>query len=236
MYRHSHSLNGLKYYFTSAKMKDYLLYNMSPFADHLWFLGSLLYALLILMLLNKLKAVNWAMFAAPLLIGAYVVLSHQNVATPIALRNAILVGISYTMMGMLIRRFESQLKRIKAPILWVLAAVLCGTAYFEMTHWKQGIAVPFISCEILVYIIVLLCLKYPNFGAGTLAEKMGRDLSLPIYILHYLGVVYLPRNDGYMRIYGAFTVFVLSCLVATIYAVIKRRLFQKNRVCKVIES
>ena len=236
MYRHSHSLNGLKYYFTSAKMKDFLLYNMSPFADHLWFLGSLLYALLILMLLNKLKAVNWAMFAAPLLIGAYVVLSHQNVATPIALRNAILVGISYTMMGMLIRRFESQLKRIKAPILWVLAAVLCGTAYFEMTHWKQGTAVPFISCEILVYIIVLLCLKYPNFGAGTLAEKMGRDLSLPIYILHYLGVVYLPRNDGYMRIYGAFTVFVLSCLVATIYAVIKRRLFQKNRVCKVIES
>ena len=221
-YSANHNLNGFKAtYFTGAKIKDLLLYNMTPFSEHLWFLGSLLYALIILMILNKLKVLKYAMYLAPALIATYVVLSHLGVAEGYVLRNALLVGLPYVMMGMLIRRYEDKLMKIKAPVLWILALVLCVTSVLELKWWHKGTSVPFISCEILVYVIILLCLKYPDFGRDTLAEKMGRDLSLPIYVLHILPMIFLPMKQGLMLTYGAITIFVITAFVSAIYVAIK---------------
>ena len=217
------NLNGMKVYFTADRIKDFLLYNMW-FSEHLWFLGSLFYALIILIVLNKLKTVRYAMFLAPFLIAAYVVLSHLGAAEGYVLRNALLVGLPYTMMGMLIRRYEEKLMKIKAPVLWILAAILCVTAIVELNCWPLGTAVPFISCEILVYVIMLLCLKYPDFGRDTLAEKMGRDLSLPIYILHILPMLFFSMRQGYMVTYGAITVFIITALVSALYVAVKHRI------------
>lgn len=221
-YSANHNLNGFKAtYFTGAKIKDLLLYNMTPFSEHLWFLGSLLYALIILMILNKLKVLKYAMYLAPALIATYVVLSHLGVAEGYILRNALLVGLPYVMMGMLIRRYEDRLMKIKTPVLWIFALILCATSVLELKWWNKGTAVPFISCEILVYVIILLCLKYPDFGRDTLAEKMGRDLSLPIYVLHILPMIFLPMKQGLMLTYGAITIFVITAFVSAVYVAIK---------------
>ena len=219
-------IDGHSLYYTSKQYLDFLLYNMSPFSEHLWFFGSLLYALIILMILNKFKLVNKAMFVSPLLIATYVILSHLNVAEAYVLRNVILVGLPYTMMGMLIRRYENELTKIKNPILWILALVLCVTAIIELNIYPQGVGVPYISCEILVYVVVLLCLKYPSFGKGTLAEKMGVELSLPIYILHAIPIIFIfniiPANVGLICNYGAITIFVVTALFAALYKAIKK--------------
>lgn len=226
------SINGEKLYFTSKQIIDFLLYNMSPFSEHLWFLGSLLYALVILMLLNKLKVINYAMFISPLLIAAYVILSHLNVAEAYVLRNVVLVGLPYTMMGMLINRYQEKLMKIKTPVYWILALILCITSIVELNTYKQGIGVPFVSTEILVYVIVLLCLKYPNFGKGTLAEKMGIELSLPIYNLHVLVIMFigyiLPSNIGLLTNYGPITVFIISALISKLYVSISSKKLHKK--------
>ena len=221
-YTASGNLNGFKaMYFSAGSIKNFLLYNVW-FSEHLWFLGSLFYALVILIVLNRLKALNYVMWSAPLLIAAYVVLSYMGAAQPYVLRNALLVGLPYVMMGMLIRRYEDKLMKIKAPVLWVAAAVLCVTAILELDCRKQGTGVPFISCEFLVYVILLLCLKYPWFGRDTLAERMGRDLSLPIYILHLLPIMFIPIARPYMTTYGAITVFVLTALFSALYVTVKK--------------
>ena len=219
------SFKGMSECFTPKALTNFLLYNLSPFSEHLWYLGSLLYALVILLVLNKIKALKFAMFLAPFLVAGYVVLSHLGIGTGIQLRNAVLVGLGYTMMGMLIRRFEKKILDHKAtdPILLVLFIICCVTAIFELNGYKQGVAVPFVSCEILTCLIVLLCLKYPDFGKNTFAEWLGRECSLPIYILH-IAVMYLmlmTGNDSFFGKFGAVTVFVVTTVIAALYKNIK---------------
>ncbi|MBR3462512.1 MAG: acyltransferase [Clostridiales bacterium] len=220
------SFAGMKDTVSSKALIKFLLYNFSPYSEHLWYLGSLLYALLIMLLLNKLKALKGAMFAAPLLVAAYVVLSHLGIGESYQLRNAILVGLGYTMMGMLIRRFGRKVldHKFTAPVLWIMFIICCVTAIFELNGYKLGIEVPFVSCEILVYLIMLLCLKYPNFGKDTFAEWLGRECSLPVYILHiavgYL--IFITGNDGFFGKYAAIVIFVTTTVIAALYKNIKK--------------
>ncbi len=219
------SIKGMAQYFTAKSITDFLLYNLSPFSEHLWFLGSLLYALLIILLLNKLKILKYAMFAAPALVAAYVILMHMGVGQPYQLRNAILVGLGYTMMGMLIRRFEKKIldHKFSALVLWILFVICCITAIFELNGYKQGIAVPFVSCEILLYVIVLLCLKYPDFGKGTYAEWLGHECSLTVYIMHIAVMLLflMTNNESFFGKYGAVVIFAVTTVIAVLYKNIK---------------
>ena len=220
------SFAGMKDTVSSKALIKFLLYNFSPYSEHLWYLGSLLYALLIMLLLNKLKALKVAMFAAPLLVAAYVVLSHLGIGESYQLRNAVLVGLGYTMMGMLIRRFGKKFLDLKftAPVLWILFIACCAGAVIELNGYKQGTAVPFVSCEILVYLIMLLCLKYPDFGKDTFAEWLGRECSLPVYILHiavgYL--IYITGNDGFFGKFDALVIFITTTVIAALYKNLKK--------------
>ena len=229
------SLNSFRECFTGKAIADFLLYNLSPFSEHLWFLGSLLYALVIKIVLNKLGVLKHAMFAGPALIAAYVVLSHLGIGEGYQLRNAILVGLAYTMTGMLIRRYEEKILSIKilAPALWISLAVCGTTAIFELNGYKQGVAVPFVSCEVLTVVIVLLCLKYPNFFACTHAENLGRGCALPIYIMHiavlYALILFMPENVGFISNYGAITVFAATTAIASLYYKIKSVIITVNR-------
>ncbi|MBO4928446.1 MAG: acyltransferase [Clostridiales bacterium] len=221
-------MNGkvdMRPYFTAKAMKDFLLYNFSPFSEHLWYLGSLLYALVILFILTKLRFIKPAIFLGPVLIAAYVVLSHMGVGEAYQLRNAILVGLAYTMTGMLIRRYEKKILNLKILpiILGVLAVGASIAAIIELRTYKQGTGVPFVGCEILTIVIVLLCLRFPNIAAGTYAEKLGRTCSLPIYIMHIftMMVFLMTHNDAFFGKYGAVTIFVVTAVGVALYENIK---------------
>ena len=219
-------------YFTKKAIKDFLLYNFSPFSEHLWFFGSLLYALVILLILNKLKVLKPAIFAGPVLITAYVILSHMGVGESYQLRNAILVGLAYTMTGMLIRRYEKKILSIKNLhiILPVLAIGAGVAAIIELCTYKKGVAVPFVGCEILTIVLVLLCLRFPNFGMGTYAEKLGRTCSLPIYIMHIftMMVFVMTKNDAFFGKFGAVTVFAVTAVGVALYENIKDAVIQSK--------
>lgn len=238
IYEHisSGNLVAFKSVLTVKALTDFLLYNLSPFTEHLWFLGSLLYALSIMLLLNKLKVLKHAMFVSPALIAAYVILSHLGIGEAYQLRNAILVGLGYTMSGMLIRRFEKQILNFKhLPwVLWVMFTACCTTAVIELNSYSQGIYVPFVSCEILTYVIVLLCLRYPGFGKDTLAEKLGRGYSLPVYLLHiavlYFLLTVFPENAGLIANFGAVTTFIVTASSMLCIRAITRLLLQLAEV------
>lgn len=212
-------------YFTGKAIKNFLLYNFSPFSEHLWFFGSLLYALVILLILNKIKVLKPAILMGPILIAAYVILSHMGVGEGYQLRNAILVGLGYTMTGMLIRRYEKKILSIKA-LPWILGILAVGSgiaAIVELNTYKKGVAVPFVGCEILTIVLVLLCLRFPDFGMGTYAEKLGRTCSLPIYIMHIftLMVFQMTKNEAFFGKYGAVTIFVVTTVAVALYENIK---------------
>lgn len=221
------SFAAAKMLYNAKTIPNFLLYNFWEYAEHLWFLGSLLYALVIMIVLNKLKVLKNAIFAGPVLIVAYVVLSHLGIGEYYQLRNAILVGLSYTLTGMIIRRYEKKILSFKylTPVLCTLFVITCATAIVELNTYEQGANVPIISCEILTYVILLLCLKFRNVGKDTFMEKLGRECSLPIYMVHIAVIMLLtrviPSNSGFMSNYGAITVFVVTTVGVAIYENIK---------------
>ncbi len=221
---------NMRPYFTAKAIKDFLLFNFSPFSEHLWFFGSLLYALVILLILNKCKILKPAIFLGPVLIATYVVLSHMGVGEDYQLRNAILVGLAYTMTGMLIRRYEKKILKIKflPAILGVLAVGASVAAIVELNTYKKGVEVPFVGCEILTIVLVLLCLRFPNFGKGTYAEKLGKTCSLPIYIMHIftMMVFYMTNNEAFFGRFGAVTIFVVTAVAVAIYENIKESIIK----------
>lgn len=209
--------------FTAQKIKDFLLYNMSPFAGHLWYLGSLLYALVILMILCKTKLHKYVMFISPVLLGVYIALSWFGHAEYYVYRNALFVTLPYVMMGCLIKRYEDKLMKIKTPILWAITAVLCVTTIIELNTYRRGVGVPFFSAEILVYVIVLLLLKYRDFGKDTLLEKLGSKCSLFIYIVHMIPILiissFIPQTVGFISFFSPVTVFIITTLVAVLFKI-----------------
>ena len=67
--------------------------------------------------------------------------------------------------------------------------------------------------------LVLLCLRFSNFGKGTYAEKLGRTCSLPIYIMHIftMMVFIMTGNTAFFDMYGAVTIFVVTAVAVALY-------------------
>lgn len=212
--------NFIGQYFTLNNLKYFLLYNMSPFADHLWYLGSLLYSLVILIVLAKVNIHKYAMFLSPALLGVYIYLSKNGSGDLIAYRNALIVTVPYLMMGCLIRRYEKRLTNLNGLVYIIPLIILLVTNVLEYSYYKT-LAIPYYSAELLVYAVVLVLLKYPNMGAGTRMERAGKKYSLFIYIVHVIPILYFynvaKSTSGLIQYFGPVVVFCLTYVAAVIF-------------------
>ena len=232
----NNSLYDIKQYFTFEKWFDFAVYNQSPFADHLWYLGSLLYALIIILVLCKFNLVNYIMFLAPLLLLCYI-LPLRAGGNMIIWRNCIMVSVPYFMFGCIIRRYKEFLTRLNKWILPIIIAVLLITNFIELTIYNS-VAPPFISAELLVIALVLFLLKYPWIGKDTILEKIGREHSLFIYIFHMSIVILIFRwyetggLPDFLLYCAPVVVFLISLGAAFLYKSAKNLIISKmiNRV------
>lgn len=218
--------------FTRTNLENFFIWNMSPFGDHLWYLGSLLYAILMLMLLCKLKLAKKAMFIAPVLLGGYIALSWtMDPVNYFMYRNALLCTLPYVLLGCMISRFREKLMSVKAG--WYIAAgiLLCITNVVEYNLYKGNVGVPYFSAELLVYAVVLILLKFPSLFEGTLMEKLGRDCSLFVYIMHIAVATLLftvASGLPFMNTFAPVIVFIVTILLALVWNVIKGLFKKKN--------
>jgi peptidoglycan/LPS O-acetylase OafA/YrhL len=201
--------------FNKKSIIDFFLYNMSPAADHLWYLGSLLYALILILILCKAKWLNYVMYVAPILLSLYIYLSWTGDAPYYVYRNALFVTTPYVLMGCIMKRHEKVLLKCSGKFLIGLTFVLFITNLLELQQY-QTTGVPFFSAEFLVYIIVLLCMKYPTIGAGTVLEKIGKRYSLSIYILHISFLIMMADIPLVMIYFGPIILFLYTLLLAIV--------------------
>ena len=222
-----------KIYFKETNIRNFLLWNMSPFGDHLWYLGSLLYALCFLWLLTKLRLVKTAMFFSSVLLGIYIYLSFtQSGQYYYVYRNALFCTLGYVMMGCLIRRYHDVLLKAKSIIYVLITLILCGSIVWEWSLRHGNIGVPFYSAELLIYAIILLLLKFPNFCKGTVFEYAGTKYTLFIYIVHMAFIfIYdaLPFSEVLYPI-AAIYIFLLTLLTAVIFYLLKDGI--KSLICR----
>lgn len=113
--------------FTIENVLKFIAFNESPLKGHLWYLGAILYVLIIMHIFDKLKIEKCLVFAAPfllmgdLILGKYSVLLLGREFPYILVCNFLFVGIPYFCIGRLIRSGFGQ----KESLGYFLDCVFC---------------------------------------------------------------------------------------------------------------
>lgn len=208
----------------STTLEYFIKYNESPFGQHLWFLGSMVYGLAILWILVKLNIHHKVFFMAPVLSIIYIILGRDQSIDFICVRNAILVTIPYLMYGCLIKKYEEEIfSKLNYIVLFGLLVLFSGVSLWELFHYKT-LGIVYIGTEILSIIIVLCCVKGNGIKIPVI-EHIGRQDMLFVYIVHwaiigsiwgYYGDIDWPDIADKM---GALFAFIVTILLAEIWNV-----------------
>ena len=122
--------------FTGKSILEFLALNESPLAGHLWYLGAILYVLVIVLLVDKLNLRKVLYCLTPLLLivdlifGEYSLLIFHREFPYILVRNFLCVGMPYFCIGNLIRDKQYSEKWNK-KVLQVLIDVFTITSLAE---------------------------------------------------------------------------------------------------------
>lgn len=182
--------------FTPEAVKNLLLYNASPVSGHLWFLGALLYILLLDLLLTALerrlpqgRAVMWGLsgvlFFGGLLLY-HVLTRDPAVDFPLyAYRNFLFFGLPLYLAGRLIRGSGFAKKPLPTPLYPVLILGFCGLSVLEYRLF--GVWEVYLGSLLLAFLLLHLALCHPLSQGGRLSALLswlGKNTALTIYIVH----------------------------------------------------
>lgn len=190
----------LKAIFTGKNLERFLLLNESPFAGHLWYLGAILYVLLIVSLTDAFQCrkivyyLTPVLLAADLLFGKYSLLVLGREYPYIFVRNFLCVGIPYFCIGNLIKE-----KRYSER--WNQNVLLAGVMIFAVTTlleryllirggWNATrdhyISTTFLAVCLFVYVI-------QSGWRNKILAFIGRRYSMGLYLAHPIFITLLSR-------------------------------------------
>ena len=245
--------NELNYFlvksFSIKSLLKFLFLNESPFGMHLWYLGAILYVLILnLIIEKKLKCGRKIFyFATPILLiidlifGKYSILLLGQEFPYTLVRNFMFVGIPYFSIGMYIKEKSEKLKSINnKKIILSILLFSCLTILERIILVQNGfnaardhyISTTFLSISVFLYFV-------SNDWNNNFIKNIGKNFSTMIYIIHpiIIGVfTYFFKLIGLNSIYQYFfaiLVFVVSIISARIINMFGKkinnmRMFYKN--------
>ncbi len=190
------TISFLKTTFTVKKILEFIIMNNSPFAPHLWYLGAIIYVIVVVWIAEQNGQKRILLYAAPilmicdLLLGKYsLAIFHREFPYTIV-RNWLFVGIPYFMVGNYINEKRNWIKeRIHQSVIFgtvlffSLASVL--ERYFLVVAGLNTKRDHYISTTFLAIAVFLAFLFYID-NHKSLVAQIGQKASTWIYILHYL--------------------------------------------------
>ena len=180
----------------------FLLLNERPIWSHLWYLGALLYGLLLIYISDKLSLRKKMYFFIPILLCINLILGNYSTvifghALPIAYsRNFLFMALPFLLLGDCLYQFRSKLKTKNS---FLFLALILSVIF---TFAEQGLLLHFnaydnrdffLGTTLTVVSIFLLTLQNSHLFSSSFSLKiscLGKYLSLGIYILHPL-IIYL---------------------------------------------
>lgn len=229
--------------FTLKSLIKFLLFNESVLHGHLWYLGAILYVLVIFKLLRKfvpkwktaVYAITPFLLIEDLVLGKYSILLFGKEPFPaFALRNFLFVGIPYFTIGYFLkenRRKIDSFRKHKA-LCGLLALLFAGTTLFELFILKyldaNATRDHYISTTFLAIILFIIftddCWNGNKFK---LTKKIGKDYSALIYIVHPIFINIFNEIASMASAQRAYSfvkpiiVFAVTALFAFLYYKIK---------------
>lgn len=201
-------LQYLQETFTPINILKCLVLNESMFNSHLWYLGALLYVLIILYALRKVST-HWKkiiyvitpiLLLGDLILGKYSLFLFNREFPYIIVRNFLFVGIPYFSIGIFIRENEDAFlfRNIKNKrfIGFILCLFFIFTTIFErFILLKFNINATrdhYISSTLLAITLFVVFLRDSwNNERFQLPKRIGREYSAMIYIVHPLVIQWL---------------------------------------------
>ncbi len=208
---------------TKNWVTDFLLWNYSPTAPHLWFLGALLYCYLFYGFLLYAGWEKKADFLIPLLLGANLLLGEGRVLLPVALRvrcirSFVFTGLPFFLWGCKLAEKESRRSDLPAVVVIVLGGILAaaeqGLTGYEELH---------LGNILMAGGIFRLALARPELGQGSRLTRLGEVLSGSIYLWHLLvrdavkiiwTLLKFPRGGNIYGILGVVLVMAGSVILS----------------------
>lgn len=205
---------------TVKSLLGFLFLNESPFAGHLWYLGALLYVLLLVGLLERVcpKRFDAILLAAtPLLLsvnfvfGGYSHLLLQRAYSHLLTRNFLCVGIPYFTIGLYLGKY----KRIVTALRTKRALLIFATLFFLLTTVTEAYLLGRLGVgstrEHYLSTPFLSILVFSAFASPHQKEKLqflydiGKRHSTNIYILH---PIVIAVSDGIFRRLPLYSIFL----------------------------
>ncbi|MDR0913792.1 MAG: acyltransferase [Oscillospiraceae bacterium] len=219
---------------------DFLFFNAVPDAgNHLWYLSALLYALVIVWLLNKLFKLlkNDKVKTGLIITGAIVLLAvnfcmdefSEMIGISLKLmysRNFLFAGLPLFLIGVLLFKAKDYLNKIPSFILVVLLflSFFVGVGEFYYTGNRDL----FISTVVLAVVLFIIFNKIEI--EDNVFSKWGSNHSLNIYVIHpMLILIYrdIVKSLGIAEIlffFAPFIIFAFSLAISIAFEFIKKKI------------
>lgn len=224
-------LSGNNLVINLKSLVKFVLLNESPFSGHLWYLGAILYTLIIVYLLDKIgckKIMYWitpVLLIGDLIIGKYSILIFGREFPYIVVRNWLFVGIPYFSIGMLMQDERFRIGKWGIPV-FALTTVL--ERYLLVSNGLNATRDQYISTTFLAIAVFSFALDYQGNVSDTVA-KIGRDYSTWIYIIHPIFITcfgYVVSKIGLQYVWwfvGPIVVFLVSLMFVASTSHIKNK-------------
>lgn len=177
--------------FTCKNILEFLALNESPLVGHLWYLGAILYVLIIAFVMDSFNCRKILYYLTPVLLiadlvlGKYSLLIFNREFPYILVRNFLCVGIPYFCIGILIKKKRCAAKWNKEVILALIIVFALTSLVERFVLVNAGVNATrdhYISTTFLAICLFVYTLK-SNWHNKELAV-IGKKYSTWLYIIH----------------------------------------------------
>ena len=208
-------LSYLQKTFTVKALLKFLFFNESPFYSHLWYLGAILYVLIILIVCDRLHLRKFLYLLIPLLLvedlvfGKYSLIIWGTEFPYILVRNFLFVGLPYFGIGMIISEKKEQLEHFIRKWWLYLGIIIFSVTtiverrvliYYELNATRDHyISTTFLA--ITVFILFMMSFREKLNGFEIVFADIGKKYATSIYIVHPILIIVFSAIWGENVIY-----------------------------------
>lgn len=216
--------------FNGRTVLEFVFFNQSSLGGHLWYLGSILYVLIIIYYVDrkwsrtKLYRYIFILLLSDLLLGKYSLLVFGKTFPVIYVRNFLCVGLPYFLIGDVLSKNKIIVTKNKLRLCTVI--FICTTLIEKLFLQMLNCNAPrehYVSTTFLAIVVFEVSLYYKN-STNKISEiicYIGSELSLYIYIIHPIIINILRsvmnNNKTVFYVYSwiaPFSVFLVSIIVS----------------------
>ena len=214
-------ISNYKLTITYKSIWQFLLLNESPFYGHLWYLGAILYVLIIMWCLECFNCKEIVFILTPVLLigdlvlGKYSLLVWGKEYSYLLVRNFLFVGIPYFSIGMLMKAKQLRIGSWGIPV-FILTTLF--ERFLLVSFDVNAVRDHYISTTFLSIAAFSFAIEYKG-RIGKAVAQIGREYSTWIYIVHPILITCTNRVAYKLGIYNGW------CFVAPIVVYISSVVF-----------